>query len=142
MCLMELLFLEMKHWRKCKKKIVYINSCKICRRFFLCITDRDCRSKRIGFPFARILANSLLYVRPSARLSIMWVCVQLQSVAYALAQGRLFCKGGFCVLALCALQMCLTWCVGSCRQSIESLNVCRMSFRVTYNGQGLPKYGN
>ncbi len=27
-------------------------------------------------------------------------------------QGRLFCKVGFCVSALCALQMCLTWCVG------------------------------
>jgi len=42
----------------------------------------------------------------------MWVCVAPQSVACALAQGRLFCKVGFCASALCALQMCLTWCVG------------------------------
>ncbi len=27
-------------------------------------------------------------------------------------QGRLFCKVSFCVSALCALQMCLTCCVG------------------------------
>jgi hypothetical protein len=53
-----------------------------------------------------------LYVRPSPRSSTMWVCVQPQSVARALAQCRLFCKVGFCVSALCALQMCLTWCVG------------------------------
>ena len=44
-----------------------------------------------------------------------------------------FARVGFCVSALCALQMCLTWCVGSCRQSHGCLNVCRMSFRVTYN---------
>ena len=57
-------------------------------------------------------------------------------VGCALAQGRLFCTVGFCVSALCALQMCLTWCVGSCRQSHGCLNVCRMSFRVTYNRPG------
>jgi hypothetical protein len=39
-------------------------------------------------------------------------CFTPQSVACALAQGRLFCKDGFCVSALCSLQMCLTWCVG------------------------------
>jgi len=44
--------------------------------------------------------------------STMWVCAAPQGVACALAQGRLFCKVGFCVLALCALQMCLPWCVG------------------------------
>ena len=44
--------------------------------------------------------------------SIMWVCVQPQNVACVLAQGRLFCKVSFCVSALCALQMCLAWCVG------------------------------
>ncbi len=48
----------------------------------------------------------------SPRSSTMWVCVAPQRIACALAQGRLFCKVGFCVSALCALQMCLTWCVG------------------------------
>jgi len=46
----------------------------------------------------------------SPRSSTMWVCLHPQSVACALAQGRLFCKVGFCVWVLCALQMCLTWC--------------------------------
>jgi hypothetical protein len=67
---------------------------------------------------------------------------QLGWVGCAMAQGRLFCKVGFCVSALCALQMCLTWCVGSCRQSHRCLNVCRMSFRVTYNGFGLGEGGD
>ena len=62
-------------------------------------------------------------------------------VGCALAQGRLFCKVGFCVSALCALQMCLTWSVGECRQILGCLNICRMSFRVTYNGLGIGEEG-
>ena len=50
-------------------------------------------------------------------------------------------QGWLCVRVLCALQ-CAKNSLGSCRQSHGCLNVCRMSFRVTYNGQGLPKYGN
>lgn len=41
-------------------------------------------------------------------------------------------QGWLCVGVLCALQ-CAKNCVGSCRQSLGSLNVCRVSFRVTYN---------
>ena len=65
-----------------------------------------------GMLYKLVGTSWLPYVRPSSRSATMWVCVQPQSVACALAQGRLFCKVGFCVLALCALQMCLTWCVG------------------------------
>ena len=39
-----------------------------------------------------------------------------------------------CVGVLCALQ-CAKNSVGLCRQSHICLNVCRMSFRVTYNGK-------
>jgi hypothetical protein len=38
-------------------------------------------------------------------------------------------QGWLCVEVLCALQ-CAKNSVGSCRQSHECLNVCRMSFRV------------
>ena len=41
-------------------------------------------------------------------------------------------QGWLCVGVLCALQ-CAKNSVGSCRQSHGCLNVCRMSFRVTYN---------
>ena len=47
-------------------------------------------------------------------------------------------QGWLCVGVLCALQ-CAKNSVGSCRQSHGCLNVCRMSFRVTYNDQGLPQ---
>lgn len=57
--------------------------------------------------------------------STMWVCVSPQSVACALAQGRLFCKVGFYVSGLCALQMCLAWCVGI---QISILNVSSFIF--------------
>ena len=41
-------------------------------------------------------------------------------------------QGWLCVRVLCALQ-CAKNSVGSCRQSHGCFNVCRMSFRVTYN---------
>ena len=47
-------------------------------------------------------------------------------------------QGWLCVEVLCALQ-CAKNSVGACRQSLGCLNVCRMSFRVTYNEQVLPK---
>ena len=50
-------------------------------------------------------------------------------------------QGWLCVRVLCALQ-CAKNSVGSGRQSHGCLNVCRMSFRVTYNVRGLAKYGN
>ena len=43
-------------------------------------------------------------------------------------------QGWLCVGVLCALQ-CAKNSVGSCRQSHGCLNVCRMSFRVTYNAR-------
>jgi hypothetical protein len=45
-------------------------------------------------------------------------------------------QGWLCVGVLCVLQ-CAKNSVGSCRQSHRCLNVCRMSFRVTYNVDGL-----
>ena len=50
-------------------------------------------------------------------------------------------QGWLCVRVLCALQ-CAKNSVGSCRQSHGGLNVCRISFRVTYNGWGLAKFWN
>ncbi len=72
----------------------------------------DAHSRRLHLP-ARILPNPLLYVRPSfGSVIITYVSNEAGCVPEAWEQGRLFCKVGFCVLALCALQMCLTWCVG------------------------------
>ena len=45
-------------------------------------------------------------------------------------------QGWLCVEVLCALQ-CAKNSVGACRQSLGCLNVCRMSFRVTYNVEAL-----
>ena len=45
-------------------------------------------------------------------------------------------QGWLCVGVLCALQ-CAKNSVGLGRQSHGCLNICRMSFRVTYNGFGL-----
>jgi len=62
---------------------------------------------------ASIAANPLLCVRPSSwSVKLRSVSTDAECVPAALAQGRLFCKVGFRVSALCALQMCLTWCVG------------------------------
>ena len=49
-------------------------------------------------------------------------------------------QGWLCVWVLCALQ-CAKNSMGSCRQSHGCLNVCRMSFRVTYNEQGFVQAG-
>ena len=49
-------------------------------------------------------------------------------------------QGWLCVWVLCALQ-CAKNSMGSCRQSHGCLNVCRMSFRVTYNEQVLLQVG-
>lgn len=63
-------------------------------------------------PSACILAIPMLCVRPSCRsVKFCSVSNDAECVSEALAQGRLFCKVGFCGSALCALQMCLTWCV-------------------------------
>jgi len=62
---------------------------------------------------ASIAAKSLLYVRPSSRHSnLKSVSTEVGCVPEAVAQGKLFCKVGFCVSALCGVQMCLTWCGG------------------------------
>ena len=45
-------------------------------------------------------------------LNRMSVSNEVGCVPEAWEQGRLFCKVCFCVSALCALQMCLTWCAG------------------------------
>ena len=50
-------------------------------------------------------------------------------------------QGWLCVGVLCALQ-CAKNSVGSCRQSHGCLNVCRISFRVTYNGLQLQEVGD
>ncbi|OHC87622.1 MAG: hypothetical protein A2546_00070 [Sphingobacteriia bacterium RIFOXYD2_FULL_35_12] len=50
------------------------------------------------------------------------------------------CKVGLCVGVLCALQ-CAKNSVGSGQQSHGCLNVCRMSFRVTYNVRGFTLVG-
>jgi len=41
----------------------------------------------------------------------MSVSKEVGGVPEAQEQDRVFCKVGFCVSALCALQMCLIWCV-------------------------------
>ena len=46
------------------------------------------------------------------------------------------CKVGFVFGVLCALQ-CAKNSVGSCRQSHECMNMCRMFNRVTYNVKAL-----
>jgi len=50
-------------------------------------------------------------------------------------------QGWLCVEVLCALQ-CAKNSVGACRQSLGCLNVCRMSFRVTYNDHGFVQVGD
>ena len=50
-------------------------------------------------------------------------------------------QGWLCVGVLCALQ-CAKNSVGSGRQSHGCLNVCRMSFRVTYNGSHICEGGD
>ena len=63
---------------------------------------------------AALAAIPMLCVRPSSRsVKFNTVSNEAECVPEALAQGRLFCKVSFCVSALCALQMCLPWCVGS-----------------------------
>ena len=49
-------------------------------------------------------------------------------------------QGWLCVGVLCALQ-CAKNSVGSCRQSHVNLNLIKMLFRVTYNGQVLLQVG-
>ena len=52
------------------------------------------------------LITSLLCVRPSSQsVKLHSVSKEAECVPEALAQGILFCKVGFCVSALCALQM-------------------------------------
>jgi Zn-dependent peptidase ImmA (M78 family)/DNA-binding XRE family transcriptional regulator len=48
------------------------------------------------------------------------VSTEVGCVPEALEQGRLFCKVGFCVSGLCALQMCLTWSFGYSVSDVEN----------------------
>ena len=74
---------------------------------------------------SRILPNSQLYVRPSTCWLELKVCVQRSKVCPgASEQGRLFCMVRSCVLASCAWQMCLTWCVGCLWIVFKWLNIC------------------
>ncbi len=62
---------------------------------------------------ARILPNRMLYVRPSfGCVTITSMSTEVGCVQEVWEQGRLFCKVSYCVWVLCALQMCLAWCVG------------------------------
>jgi len=54
----------------------------------------------------------------AGKLNLMSLSTVAGFVPEALEQGRLFCKVGFCVSALCAIQICPTWFVGF----IEHLN--------------------
>lgn len=63
--------------------------------------------------FSRYCRNTMLAEYPSfGCVTITSVSTEVECVQEAWEQGRLFCKVGFCASALCALQMCLTWCVG------------------------------
>jgi hypothetical protein len=62
---------------------------------------------------ASIAANSLLYVRPSSWCFELKVYVHQDRVCPgSVGTRQALLQGWLCVSALCALQMCLTWCVG------------------------------
>jgi hypothetical protein len=67
------------------------------------------RSAENRIPSACILAIPMLYVRPSSYPNLKDVSNSL-SVSWCVGQDRLFEQVGS-VWGLCALQMCLTWCV-------------------------------
>ena len=60
------------------------------------------QSRSLQLP-ARILANTMLYVRPSfGFVTITYVSTEVGCVPEASEQGRHFCKVSFCVFVLCA----------------------------------------
>ncbi len=66
---------------------------------------------------------------------VLFHCVETRTGAFGFFyfcfavtnQGYLFCKVGFCVAPLCALQMCLTWCVGL----VSCQNLCTFFSKLT-----------
>jgi hypothetical protein len=62
----------------------------------------------------RILPNPLLYVRPSFWYFELKVCVPRSRVCPKKRWNKAgsFARLAFVCRPLCALQMCLTWCVG------------------------------
>ena len=62
---------------------------------------------------ASIEANPMLYVRPSTWFFKCLVCVHRGRVCPgSVGTRQALLQGWLCVSALCALQMCLTWCGG------------------------------